>query len=207
VAIAGSEDGVCRGRLTAVQTGQLRTVWISLRPARARSRRAMLAPMRSNEIFAQMTTEQAAAFLDEVKREARPVAQLALGATAQAFRLRLEFLKRQPKLRQAEWMRKALGRTIGAPFAEEVLASYFLEHHLDLLKEWLDLAGIEHEDGQIKSESLSNPGQQIVQTAVEKFRQGDQPERRELLLRAFAAQSAVDWPDLETLVCPPSGGA
>jgi hypothetical protein len=156
--------------------------------------------MRSNEIFARMSKEQAAAFLDEVKREAQPVAQLALGATAQAFRLRPEFLRRQPKLRQAEWMRRALGRTVGAPVAEEVLATYFLEHHLELLKEWLDLIGIEHEDGQIKVEELPNPGPKAIESAVAKFRKGDQPERRELLLKAFAAQSAVEWPELEALV-------
>jgi hypothetical protein len=160
----------------------------------------MLAAMRSNEIFAQMSKEQAAAFLDEVKREAIPVAQLALGATAQAFRLRPQFLRRQPVLRQAEWMRRALGRTVGAPLAEEVLATYFLEHHLDLLKEWLDLIGIAHEDGQIQEEVLASPGKEKIDAAVAKFRQGDQPERRELLLRAFAAQSAVDWPELEALV-------
>ncbi len=164
--------------------------------------------MRSNEIFARMSTDQAAAFLDEVKREALPVARLALGAAAQAFRLRPEFLKRQPKLRQAEWMRKALGRTVGAPLAEEVLASYFLEHHLGLLKEWLDLVGIEHEEGQIKSETLPSPGKEVIEAAVAKFRTaGDQPERRELLLRAFAAQSAVDWPELEGMIAAPAQDA
>jgi hypothetical protein len=156
--------------------------------------------MRSNEIFSRMTTEQAAAFLDEVKREAVPVAQMALVAAAQAFRLRPQFLKKQPPLRQAEWMRKALGRTVGAPLAEEVLATYFLEHHVGLLKEWLDLLGIPHEEGQIQAESLDNPGKERIETAVSKFRQGDQAERRELLLRAFAAQSAVDWPELEALL-------
>jgi hypothetical protein len=163
--------------------------------------------MRSNEVFSRMSPAQASAFLEEVKREAKPVAQLALGATAQAFRLRPEFLRRQPKQRQADWMRRALGRTIGAPIAEELLATYFLEHHLELLKEWLTLVGVEHEEGQIKSEKLEPPAPGAVRDAVAKFRKSDQPERRELLLAAFAAQAAVNWPELEAQLAPPAAQA
>ena len=195
--------GRARGR-RAVCPPAVVQLWAALHTAgTARDRQlgsSYAGRMRSNEIFARMSTERAVAFLEEVKREARPVAQIALGAAAQAFRLRPEFLRRQPKQRQAEWMRKALGRTVGAPLAEELLATYFLEHHLDLLKEWLDLIGIEHEEGQIQSESLEAPAPDVLRGAVEQFRKGDQPERRELLLLAFAAQSAVDWPELESLL-------
>ena len=89
--------------------------------------------MRSNEIFAAMSSEEALGFLDQMRSEAPEVARIALAAAAEAFRLRPEFLKRQPRPRQAEWMRRALGRTIGAPLAEEVLATYFLEKERDLL--------------------------------------------------------------------------
>ena len=37
----------------------------------------MLCAMRSNQIFSDMTTEQTAVFLDELKQQARPVAALA----------------------------------------------------------------------------------------------------------------------------------
>ncbi len=39
-----------------------------------------------------------------------------------------------------------------------------------------------------------------LEKAMEKFRQGEDAERRELLLRAFAGQSAIDWPELEALL-------
>lgn len=160
----------------------------------------MLCAMRSNQIFSSMTTEQTATFLDELKQEARPVAALALSAAAQAFKLRPEFLKRQPTKRQAEWVRKALGRTSGAPIAEEVLASYFLDHHKGLLIELLDALGVEHEDGQLKESLPASPPEAKLREVVEAFRQGDQGPRRDLLLRAFAAQSGIDWPELERLL-------
>ena len=161
---------------------------------------AMLCAMRSNQIFSSMTTEQTTVFLDELKQGARPVAALALSAAAQAFKLRPEFLKRQPTARQAEWVRKALGRTAGAPIAEEVLASYFLDHHKPLLIELLDTFGVEHDEGQLKESLPACPPEPRLREAVETFRKGEQSERRELLLRAFAAQSGIDWPDLERLL-------
>jgi hypothetical protein len=152
--------------------------------------------MRSNQVFSRMSAEESLRFLNQLKQDAPPVAKLALGAAAEAFKLRPEFLKRQPKTRQAEWVRRALGRNVGAGIAEEVLASYFLEHRSDLLVEWLDELGIEHEDGSLK-DTPECPAKKTLQAAVKKFRAGEDAETRDLLLHAFAAQSSIDWPPLE----------
>ena len=160
----------------------------------------MLWPMRSNQIFSRMSKEQAAAFLDDLKQEARPVANLALNAACQAFKLRPEFLRRQPKAKQAEWMRKALGRTVAAALAEELLATYFLEHQKALLVELLDALGVPHEEGQLESPEPECPPEDKLREVVAVFRKGEHPRRREILLQAFAAQSGVDWPPLETLL-------
>lgn len=156
--------------------------------------------MRSNEIFAAMSGEEALGFLEEMRSEAPEVAKIALAAAAEAFRLRPEFLKRQPRPRQAEWMRRALGRTIGAPLAEEVLATYFLENELDLLIELLDALGVEHDEGKLAQEEPTCPEPKALEKAVQKFLGGSDKGKRQLLLHAFAAQSSVEWPDLEALV-------
>jgi hypothetical protein len=156
--------------------------------------------MRSNEIFSRMSPEDALAFLDEIHREAPRVEEIALSAAAGAFRLRSVFLRRQPRKRQAEWMRQALARNAMAGVAEEVLAEYFLEYHADLLVEWLDALGLEHEKGILKTGAPACPAPADLAKLVEEFRRGKEPARRELLMRAFAAQSAIEWPDLEALV-------
>ena len=159
------------------------------------------APMRSNEIFSQMTPDAALAFLDEIHREAPRVEEIALSAAASAFRLRPVFLKRQPRKRQSEWMRQALARNAFAAVAEEVLAEYFLEYHADLLAELLDAFGLEHEKGVLKGDGAPVcPDKTKLEAAVAAFRKGENGPRRELLLRAFAAQTAVDWPELEALL-------
>ena len=146
--------------------------------------------------------EAALAFLTEVHREAPAVEEIALSAAAGAFRLRPLFLRRQPRKRQAEWMRQALARTAMAAVAEEVLAEYFLEYHNELLGELLDALGLEHEKGVLKSgarPSVPSPPT-LAQAGRRRSARARIRERRELLLRAFAAQSAIDWPDLEALL-------
>ncbi len=160
--------------------------------------------MRSNEIFAGMSGGEALSFLEEMRESAPDVAKLALAAAAEAFRLRPEFLKRQPPPRQAEWMRRALGRTVGARLAEEVLATYFLEHEKDLLIELLDTLGVPHEEGRLEQGNPSAPDDAALAKGVEKFRSGGDREKRLFLLRSFAAQSAIDWPTLDALM---EGGA
>lgn len=156
--------------------------------------------MRSNEIFSRMSPEAALAFLDEVHKEAPAVEDIALSAAAGAFRLRPVFLRRQPRKRQAEWMRQALSRNAMAAVAEEVLAEYFLEYHNALLGEWLDALGLEHEKGVLKADAPACPKPDDLARIVAEFRKGADPARRELLMRAFAAQSAIDWPEFEALL-------
>ena len=156
--------------------------------------------MRSHEVFARMTPARVEAFLLELKREAAPVSQRALMAAAGAFKLRPAFIKRQSPARQADWVRKALSRGAMSAVAEEILAEYFLGHQKPLLLEWLDAVGLEHEDGVLKAGAPTPPDSGVLRKAFEAFSSGDNPERRRLLLEAFAAQSAIDWPELEALI-------
>lgn len=156
--------------------------------------------MRSNDVFGRMSAEQAQQFLADARETAPEVASLALGAAAQAFRLRPQFIKKQPRTKQADWVRRALARSASAQLAEEILAAYFLDHHDALLVELLDALEVPHEEGRLMNENPVCPAPAALEKAVAAFRGGDAPERRELLLLAFAAQSAIDWPDLEKLL-------
>ena len=52
----------------------------------------------------------------------------------------------------------------------------------------------------LKGDAPQCPDETKLVDAVAKFREGENGARRELLLRAFAAQSAIDWPALEALL-------
>ena len=62
------------------------------------------------------------------------------------------------------------------------------------------LVGLAHEDGTLKDDEPAQPAASELAAAVAKYRgAGDDPDR-ELLLRAFAAQSAIEWPALDALL-------
>ena len=155
--------------------------------------------MRSHQIFAGMSPEHSHTFLRALSEEQPGLFAQALAAASAALKSRPVYLTRQPFEKQADAVRRALSRVAASPVAEEILAAYFLECRKELLAEWLDALGIEHEEGVLK-EDPTPPDPATLEKAVATFRAaGDEPDR-ELLLRAFAAQSAVEWPKLEDLI-------
>ena len=124
----------------------------------------------------------------------------ALAAASAAMNARPVYLKRQPPEKQAEAVRRALSRVNADAVAAEVLAVYFLECRRPLLVEWLDLLGLEHEDGVLAADAPEQPPEAELRAAVERFLGADDDPDRGLLLAAFDAQDAIDWPALAPLV-------
>ena len=152
--------------------------------------------MRSYQVFAQMTPERAAQVMAVLVEKSPGVYTQAVAATSTAMNARPRFLMRQPADKRANMVRRTLARVRVNELAEEVLAAYFLEGRKELLTEWLDLVGLEHDEGILESNNPPPPPGPQLGEAVKRFLAGDGAEDRELLLRAFAAQSAIDWPDL-----------
>lgn len=156
--------------------------------------------MRAYQIFAAMSPEMAEQLLRMLSESAPGAAAQALAAAGAVMKARPVYMARQPLEKQAAAVRRAMARVASSPLAEELLAVYFLECRKELLIEWLDCAGVSHEDGTLADEAPAQPDPAALEQAIERFRSGDEPEERELLLGAFAAQSAVDWPELERRV-------
>lgn len=159
--------------------------------------------MRPNQLFAVMKPDHARTLLDALKEQAPIAWAQAIGLTAGAIKARPVFVQKQPPERRAELIRKALSRVASAPVAEELLAVYFLECRGELLVEWLDAIGVEHDKGTL-SDDPTEPEIEKLRSAVAAFRKAASDEAatadRELLLRAFAAQTSIDWPKLDALL-------
>ena len=160
--------------------------------------------MRPFQLFAAMPPEQFLGFLAALKEKAPLAYAQSLGLTAGVLKARPVFLQRQPVERRSELVRKALARVMSNVIAEEMLAVYFLECRNELLTEWLDLLGLEHEKGTLKGDDApAEPPAAKLAEALASYRKNARDEDRadrELLLRAFAAQTSIDWPEFEKLL-------
>jgi hypothetical protein len=156
--------------------------------------------MRAFQVFAGMEPQQAERLQRALAEKAPAVSAQAVAVAAATMSARPQYLRKQPFEKQAAAVRRALSRVRSNDMAEEVLAVYFLECRKELLLEWLDLVGLAHEEGMLKEASPAAPPPAKLRAAVERFRAaGDEPDR-ELLLRAFAAQTSIEWPELDALL-------
>jgi hypothetical protein len=158
--------------------------------------------VKAYQVFARMPPERAQALLEALREGAPAVHAQALAAASAFLRARPQFVQKQRPERRAQLVRQALSRVATSIVAEEVLAAYFLHVKKALLVEWLDALGLEHEEGALKADAPPEPERGLLEKAVSAFRKPDDAADRELLLQAFAAQSAIAWPTLESLISP-----
>lgn len=156
--------------------------------------------MRSFQVFAAMTPEQATQLFRGLSKTAPGIAAQAIGAAAVAMKARPVYFKRQPIEKRAQSVRRALARVTCEPIAAEVLAVYFLQCRNELLVEWLDELGLAHEEGVLSEDTPPEPGKTQLARAIDAFLARDDDTDRPLLLSAFAAQEAIEWPGLDARV-------
>ncbi len=156
--------------------------------------------MRAYQIFASMPPERASGLFSALREKAPLAFHQALAVASAALKARPVWLAKQPFEKQAEAARRALSRVTTNLAAEEMLATYFLECQRELLVEWLDALGIAHKDGSLEEDRPRPPPSDVLRKAVQTFRGAEGDWNRELLLQAFAAQEAIDWPELDELL-------
>lgn len=154
----------------------------------------------SNDVFRTLSQEEAETLFREMQQELRPLYDQAARVAADTLRVRPVFLSKQKLPKRASMMRKALALKPNAEASAELLAAFLLEKYAEDLGELLDAFGIEHEEGVLKDEAPESPDAKTLKKVVAEFPQGDKKIMRGVLLKAFAAQSAIDWPELDALV-------
>jgi len=154
----------------------------------------------SSDVFRSMTNDECVAFFQALRDEVRPLYKQAEIVSAASLRVRPVFLEKQPFPKRCEMMRKALALKMNSDASGEILATYLMEKHKDELGELLDLLKIEHDEGSLKATNPPQPEEKLIKSATKKFLAGEKPAFRSVILKAFAGQSAIDWPALDEMV-------
>jgi hypothetical protein len=154
----------------------------------------------SNDVFRTMTGEEAQLLLGEMRAELRELYRQAERVAAGTLRLRPVYLGRQPWPKRCEMIRKALALRKNAEADSEILATFFMERYAKDVAELLDALGVEHDEGVLKETNPAPPAEDVMKKVVREFPAGEHAAQRAILLRAFAAQGAIDWPVLDAMV-------
>jgi hypothetical protein len=156
--------------------------------------------MRAFQIFGAMSDDAAIAFFTRMHENSPAMFQQAVAAASAAMKARPAYLRKQPFEKRAIAVRRALSRVASNAAGEEMLAVYFLEYRDKLLIEWLEVAGVAHDEGTLAEDDPQEPAAPELEAAVKKFLDVDDDPDRDLLLRAFAAQSSIEWPHLDSIL-------
>ena len=154
------------------------------------------------DVFRSMSDEEVQHLVGEMRDHLRPLYKQLEGHAAATMRLRPVFLGKQPFEKRCQLIRKAFSLKMNAEPAGEILPAFFMERYPKDVVELLDALGVKHDEGVLKEDAPKAPTKAKLTKAVEAFRKGENPIMRNLLLKTFAAQSAIDWPELDAMLFP-----
>src|SRR5687768_3859373 len=107
--------------------------------------------MTSHDLFAAMPGTLAHQILEDMLAEDKPFYRGILDTVAQARKVRVVFLERQPRTERHQTVAGTLARPTMEMAASNLLRSWFLKKQSALLTQFLEGLGIEHEKGVVEN--------------------------------------------------------
>ncbi|HVV72925.1 MAG TPA: hypothetical protein VHI52_15730 [Verrucomicrobiae bacterium] len=153
----------------------------------------------SHEILGFMSPGLALEILTFAYESDKPLYRTVLAAVAEARKVRPVFLERQPKPQRHTNMLATLSKPNLELVTANLLRTWLLKKHKELLVDFLDKLGLPHKDGVV--EDL--PGtmddaklREAVDTVLAKY----PPEVVAVYLNAFNEMNEVEWPNLNSML-------
>lgn len=173
---------------------RLERMWNLLPSARKRAYNS--ARMTANELFAQMSPALAARILENVHASDKDLYRVAVGAVAQARKVRSVFLERQPRAERHRTMATAFARADLQMVAGNVISGWLVKNQKTLLTDFLDTLKIEHKDGVVE-ELPKTVDDTALNAAIDQLLGKYEREVVALYLHAFNDMNEANWPNLQ----------
>lgn len=153
----------------------------------------------SHELLGFMSPSLANEILDWTYQSERATYKATVQAVADARKLRTVFLERQPRPQRHATMISALNRPNLEVVASTLLRTWLVKKHKDMLVDFLNALGIEHEDGVVEGlpESVDDAK---LKDAVEMLLGKYPHEAVGVYLNAFNDMNEANWQNLKALL-------
>ena len=129
----------------------------------------------------------------------KPLYRATLGAVAEARKVRSVFLERQPKPQRHSAMLSTLSRPGLEMVTANLLRTWLLKKHKEMLCDFLDALGIAHKDG-VVDDLPATMDDEKLRTAVDLLLSKYPREVAAVYLHAFQEMNEVSWPNLKTML-------
>ncbi len=156
-------------------------------------------PMTPREIFALIPPKLAFEILEYAHTEDREVYRTALQAVAQARKVRVVYLERQPRVQRHAGMVPLLSRPGLAAVADTLLRTWLLKKHNAVLTDFLDALKLKHEKGVVEN-LPATVDDAALQAAVDALLAKHPPQVASIYLHAFNHMNDAKWTNLEALL-------
>jgi hypothetical protein len=153
----------------------------------------------AHELIGFMTPQLAAEILEHAHSSEKELYKATLTAVAQARKVRLVFLERQPRTEQHKTMISTLSRPSMDLAASGLLRVWLLKKHTALLTDFLDALGLPHKNGVVDDlpEAMDDAK---LRSAVDTVLAKHPPEVVTVYLHAFHQMNETRWPNLRSLL-------
>jgi hypothetical protein len=156
------------------------------------------ARMSANEMFASISPTLASRIIDQVHATDKDLYRVALGATAQARKVRPVFLERQPRADRHRTMATSMARPEMQMVAGNVISGWLVKNQKQLLTDFLDALKIEHKDGVVEDLPKEVPDAELTNAVNALFTKYER-EVVALYLHAFNDMNDANWPNLQNM--------
>lgn len=129
----------------------------------------------------------------------KPLYRATLGAVAEARKVRPIFLERQPKPQRHSTMLATLARPGLEMVTANLLRTWLLKKHKQMLCDFLDALGITHKDGVVDDLPAAMDDEKL-RTAVDLLLSKYPREAAAVYLHAFQEMNEVTWPNLKAML-------
>ena len=153
----------------------------------------------SHELLGFMSPALALDILTYAYETDKPLYRATLGAVAEARKLRPVFLERQPRPQRHAAMLATLARPALDMVAANLIRTWLLKKHKQMLTDFLDALGIAHQEGMVEDLPPTMDDAK-VRAAVDALLAKHPPEAVAVYLNAFNEMNEVEWPSLKTML-------